>query len=536
MQSTSAQSVSEIYVNTMPTLAETTHNYYSTPSFKHQKLRTAAYARVSSETEMQDNSLENQIIYYTNHIRSNPKYHFVGVYSDRGKTGTKIESRIGFKRLIRDALNGNIDLILCKSISRFARNVVDTVETVRLLKDNGIRIIFEKENIDSADLKSEVLLVLIGAVAQEESRNTSENITWANTKRYEQGEVKFSRILGYTKDQSQEWIVVEEEAKVVREAFQEYLKGSSIAQISKSFICKGYKKKDGKTDWNPQVIMYLLSNERYVGDAHSQKTYTEDYLSHKAVVNKGERQMYIIENHHEPIVDRKTFEKVQELLSKKNRKEKVTKEKKNYPLSKRVVCGNCGANYQRFYCREIATWRCGNQVKSNLLCNVKGIKEEEVIKAVVKIFNKKYFRGRKSDVSTIITRMIKDIRNSVDAREFQQKQFRLELERALLEENTAIIKNKVKDLESLKDKRIAIEDKIKESEKWWNLFDEDDDYRNSAIELLESMDSLDIKILKEKVNDINFLRAWVIRVKVLSPTLFSVIWLNGEETEIELKK
>ena len=132
--------------------------------------------------------------------------------------------------------------------------------------------------------------------------------------------------------------------------------------------------------------------------------------------------------------------------------------------------------------------------------------------------------------------MIKDIRNSVDAREFQQKQYRLELERALLEENKAIIKNNGKDLESLKDKRVVIEDKIKESEAWWNLFDEDDDYRNSAIELLENMDSLDIKVLKEKVNNINFLRAWVVRVKILSPILFSVTWLNGEETEIELKK
>lgn len=536
MQSTSVQRVSEIYVNTMPTLAETTHNYYSTLSLKPQKLRTAAYARVSSETEMQDNSLENQIIYYTNHIRSNPKYHFAGVYSDRGKTGTKIESRVGFKRLIRDCLNGNIDLILCKSISRFARNVVDTVETVRLLKDNGVRIIFEKENIDTADLKSEVLLVLIGAVAQEESRNTSENITWANTKRYEQGEVKFSRILGYAKDKNQDWIVLEEEAKVVREAFKEYLNGSSFAQISKSFIRKGYKKKDGKTDWNPQGIMYLLSNERYVGDAHSQKTYTIDYLSHKAAVNKGDREMYIIENHHEPIVDRETFEKVQELLLKNSKKGKTVKEKKKYPLSKRIVCGNCGANFQRFYCRGIATWRCGSQGKSNLLCNMKGVKEDEILKAMVKIFNNKYLRGRKNDVSTIITNMIKDIRNSVDAREFQQKQYRLELERALLEENKAIIKNNGKDLESLKDKRVVIEDKIKESEAWWNLFDEDDDYRNSVVELLESMDSLDIKVLKEKVNDINFLRAWVVRVKVLSPILFSVTWLNGEETEIELKK
>lgn len=166
----------------------------------------------------------------------------------------------------------------------------------------------------------------------------------------------------------------------------------------------------------------------------------------------------------------------------------------------------------------------------------KGVKEDEILKAMVKIFNKKYLRGRKNDVSTIITNMIKDIRNSVDAREFQQKQYRLELERALLEENKAIIKNNGKDLESLKDKRVVIEDKIKESEAWWNLFDEDDDYRNSAIELLENMDSLDIKVLKEKVNDINFLRAWVVRVKILSPILFSVTWLNGEETEIELKK
>ena len=194
---------------------------------KPQKIRTAAYARVSSETEMQDNSLENQIIYFTNHIRSNPKYHFIGVYSDKGKTGTKMDSRPGFMKLIRYALDGKVDLIYCKSISRFARNVVDTVETVRKLKAAGVRVIFEREGIDTGDIQSEFLLVTLSALAEEESRGISENLNWSYAKRFEKGEPVFMRILGYTKDKDKAWIIVEEEAEIVREAFNEYLNGLS---------------------------------------------------------------------------------------------------------------------------------------------------------------------------------------------------------------------------------------------------------------------------------------------------------------------
>ena len=246
MHSSLFERTSESYSNKIPTLAgitnlSTSPGEYGVLALEPQRLKTAAYARVSTESEMQGNSLENQIIYYTNYIRSKPEYQFVGVYSDRGKTGTRLESRPGFKKLIRDALDGKIDLILCKSISRFARNVVDTVETVRKLKDNGIRVIFEQERIDTADIQSETLLVLIGAVAQEESRSISKNVIWANSRRFEKGEVKFTRMLGYTKNKNGEWTIVEEEAKIVREAFNEYLNGNSPSQIAKMFILRAIK-------------------------------------------------------------------------------------------------------------------------------------------------------------------------------------------------------------------------------------------------------------------------------------------------------
>lgn len=543
MHSSLFERTSESYSNKIPTLAgitnlSTSPGEYGVLALEPQRLKTAAYARVSTESEMQGNSLENQIIYYTNYIRSKPEYQFVGVYSDRGKTGTRLESRPGFKKLIRDALDGKIELILCKSISRFARNVVDTVETVRKLKDNGIRVIFEQERIDTADIQSETLLVLIGAVAQEESRSISKNVIWANSRRFEKGEVKFTRMLGYTKNKNGEWTIVEEEAKIVREAFNEYLNGNSPSQIAKMFILKGYKKANGRKDWSAIAVRDILRNERYTGDAYCQKTYTKDYLSHKRVINNGERNKYLIKNHHEPIIDHSTFNRVQEMFTKNMKKViNIPSQRKTYPLSKRIECGNCGANFQRFICRGKVTWRCGNQGKSNLLCQMKGIKEEAILEALSAAFYKKYKLGTKDKDTDLIFKMIRDIKSSISTREFQQKQLRLELERALIEENKAIINPQGEDLNILKGRRIDIENRILQNELWWNLFDEDDEYRNSALEFLENMKSLDYlnKDFKKKIKNIIFFRAWVVRIKVLSPILISITWLNGEETKAKLK-
>lgn len=523
----------------MPTLVGKTDSnigYYEsgTLALKPKRLKTAAYARVSTGSDMQENSLENQIIHYTNYIRSNPEYQFAGIYSDRGKTGTKTASRTGFKKLVRDALDGKIDLILCKSISRFARNVVDTIDTIRLLKENGVRVIFEREGIDTEDMKSEFILTILAALAEEESRSISENISWSLSKRFESGEPIFSRILGYTKIKDNAWIIVEEEAKIVREAYSKFLKGYSTTEIARLFIQKGYKKANGRIDWSSQAIKGILKNERYVGDAMCQKTYTKDYLSHKAVINDGDKTKYLIRNHHEPIIDRFTYDRVQDIIS-KNTKKVEGKKRKTYPLSGRLICGECGGNFQRYVCREVVTWRCGNSNKSKLLCRMGGIKEKEILDALTLGFNKRYKLYRNKLGKELIIRLINEIRSSVSTREFQQNQLRLELGKALLKENTAILNGNEEEIKTLTAERITVENKIAEQEIWWEIFDKDDEYRKEALSVLETMKQMEWKIkeLKDYIKDIKFLRAWVVRIKILSPFLFSITWLTGEETEIK---
>jgi DNA invertase Pin-like site-specific DNA recombinase len=497
-----------------------------------KKLKVASYCRVSTAEEMQLNSLENQIIHYTNYIRSNNAWNFAGIFSDRGKSGTGTRSRAGFNKMMRYALDGKINTILCKSISRFSRNVVDSLNAIRLLNQKGVKVIFEKESLDTGNVQSDFILTMLSALAQEESRNTSENITWGIIKRFEMGEPIFTRMIGYKKVDGKPWVIVEEEAKIVKEAFEACLNGDSPSQIAKKFIGKEYKKANGRTDWSAIAVRDILKNERYVGDALCQKTYTKDYLSHQAEINEGEKNQYLIQNHHQPIVDRETFYKAQQILLRNSKKiEKGSK--KTYPLSGRLVCAECGGNLQRFISRGKVTWRCGNHTKSNLLCKMRGIREEDILKALVKAFEKRYRIDELGEGKRQIIRLIREVRGAETNIESQQNRLRLELKKILLEETEATIK--LEDTTDITQRRIAIENKIAKSETWWATFDEDDVYRKKAIEKLEVIKNKarPMSELRKKINNIEFVRAWVTSIKAVSPYLFSIAWLDGNETEIE---
>lgn len=516
-------------------------------AIKPKILKVAAYCRVSTLSDMQEDSLENQAIHYTRHIRSNTDWYFTGIYSDRGKTGTKIDSRSGFKRLIRHALQGKVDLILCKSISRFARNVVDTLNMIRILKENNVQVIFEKENIDTNTMQSEFIVTLLAAVAQEESRSSSENLNWSNAKRFEQGEPTFTRMLGYKKDDKRAWIVVRDEAETVKEAFDLYARGISPTQISRLFISEGYKKANGRDDWSGTSIRDILKNERYTGDALCQKTYTQDYLTHKSIRNDGIKSQYLVKNHHEAIIDMDTFDKTQDILLRRSRIGGSGK-KKSYPLSGRLICGECGSNLQHFKCRGVVTWRCGFSVKSKALCTMTGIKEDKLKEAMVKAF---YQRYKLSDSLSHrfgklpIKEMMKDLKNAQVSGDIEYNKLRLDLERVLFEENMVILKGEDsegnKNAELLKIRRQKIEAEIKEKEKWWDILENDNGYRASALEKLEilSRRSMALSGLKKHLeNDkcIEFLRAWVVRIKALSPILFSITWISGDNTYVEISE
>ena len=277
------------------------------------KKNVAAYCRVSTDQEEQLSSYENQVRYYTEMISRNPEYEIVDVYADEGISGTNTKNRDNFNRMIADCREGKIDIIITKSISRFARNTLDCLNYVRELKDLGIGIVFEKENINTLDAKGEVLLTILSSLAQDESRSISENSTWGIRRRFEQGKHKMStkRFLGYDTDEDGHLIVNRQQAKVVVRLYEEFLTGKTVDCIARIFKTERIKNWDGKYNRQASTLDSILRNEKYMGDTILQKSYTADFLSKRRVLNDGELPKYHIKGDHEPIIDVETWETVQ---------------------------------------------------------------------------------------------------------------------------------------------------------------------------------------------------------------------------------
>ena len=338
------------------------------------KKRICAYARVSTGSELQGESLENQITYYENLIKSNPEYEFVEVFADRGITGTT-DSRPEFQRMIELARAGKIDLIITKSISRFARNTAIMLETVRELKELNVEVRFEKENINTLSGDGELMLTILSSFAEEESKNISQNTKWAFRKKFQRGELVLNTklFLGYDKDEFGELVVNREEARIVRRIFSDYLAGKGVFTIAKELNDEGIPTiKGGK--WQESTILQILKNEKYKGDAHLQKYYTPDYLMHRTFKNNGEVDSYYIEGNHPPIVSNEMWEKVQEELVKRaeekgNVEGDRDKYTNRYPLTGMLFCSKCGFPLRRrtwnskLKCRKIV-WQCSNYIRN----------------------------------------------------------------------------------------------------------------------------------------------------------------------------
>jgi len=340
-----------------------------------EKLRVAAYVRVSTENEMQMMSLKAQTAYYTYAILKNPKYEFVGIYADEGITGTSTKNRTEFNRMIEDCKAGKIDLIITKSISRFSRNVVDTLKYLQLLSslENPTVVKFERENILSSNKDSSFMISLISAVSQEESRNIGTSIAWAKRSMAQRGVVRPGVAgYGFRIGKDHKWTIVEEEAEIVRRIYQEFLGGKIYTDISKSLIDEGVPCGRGSKAWGYSIVGRILTREEYRGNYLFQKVYRGDDVESKRVTNKGEKPQYLIENHHPAIIDNETWEAVQAEIAK--RKDiRLSKKKVAYPeglgknmsLNKKFYCGECGnllgfirhrikKNTNRFY----YLWRC----------------------------------------------------------------------------------------------------------------------------------------------------------------------------------
>lgn len=344
-----------------------------------RRLKVAAYCRVSTEEEEQESSYNIQIAYYTELIQNNLEWIFAGIYADEGITGTSTKKRDDFNRLIQDCMAGRIDLVITKSISRFARNTLDCLKYVRLLKERDIAVYFEKENLNTMDETSEMVLTILSSLAQEESRSISTNVHWGIAKRYEKGEVRVNtnRFLGFTRNESHEIVVDIEEAITVRRIFRYYFEGNSVGMIKKRMEAEGFLTGAGKTQWWANSIDRMLDNEKYMGDALLQKTYTVDYLTKKRVKNNGQLNQYYVNDCLDVIIPPKIYYKIQEMkaekraLGNRSSKEQILpkgRRKSRYVLSDLMVCAECGHYYRRVpwmnrYGEKRYVWRCINRLE-----------------------------------------------------------------------------------------------------------------------------------------------------------------------------
>lgn len=304
------------------TIPPTINKFTAKPMDSKKRRRVAGYARVSTDHEDQQTSYEAQVDYYTTYIQGREDWEFAGLYSDEGISATNTKHRAGFNQMIADALAGKIDLIITKSVSRFARNTVDSLSTIRKLKEHNIECYFEKENIWTFDSKGELLLTIMSSLAQEESRSISENVTWGQRKRMADGKVSFaySRFMGLDKDKETGKIVVNpEQAEVVKLIFRLFLEGLTPHAIAVELTSRGIKTPGGKDVWNQQTVRRMLSNEKYKGDALLQKEFTVDFLQKKMKKNEGEVPQYYVEGNHEAIISPAVFDMVQAELAKRKK-------------------------------------------------------------------------------------------------------------------------------------------------------------------------------------------------------------------------
>lgn len=320
------------------------------------KLRVAAYCRVSTEYEEQNSSYQTQVSHYTNYILNHDGWDLVKVYADDGISGTNTKKREQFNQMIEDCMAGKIDLIITKSISRFARNTLDCLHYIRQLKEKNIAVYFEKENIKTTDAKGEVLLTIMASLAQQESQSLSQNVKLGLQYRYQQGKVMVNHnwFLGYTKDEDGHLIVDPEQAKIVKRIYYEYLEGYSCKQIARRLTADGIPNGAGNTKWGDSNIASILKNEKYIGDALLQKSYTIDFLTKKRIRNQGIMPQYYIKDDHEAIIPKELFRRVQEERKRRRAGIKVPCGKTRHfnntsCFSQKVFCGDCGDIYQRIF-------------------------------------------------------------------------------------------------------------------------------------------------------------------------------------------
>ncbi len=547
-------------------------------------LRVAAYIRVSSEHESQEDSYALQERYFTGLLAQNPSWVSAGIYSDYGISATSDRHRVGFQRLLRHCKEGKLDRIIVKSISRFARNTVDFLEAMNRLKECGVTILFEKEALDSADELSEFVLTTLAAIAQEESRAISSNIRWGQQVRFPRGDTANFAIYGYRFAEGDDALettasgyrrrrvaVVAEEAPVVRRIFAEAASGAQPRDIARGLnrdnvpappprrIKTRRLKEELDEGWTGARIGQMIRNERYCGDAIAQKTYTEDYLSHKAKVNRGERPQYYIKNHHPAIVGRTLYEEAQ------SKGKGGGRTPNRYPLSGQLLCPHCGRVFNVRNTGHNAIWFCPSTARNNgkVICRNDPLYEEQVVNAVKKGLWERFSRSFVADIRARLEHLQGSDYNESDRAMMQRRAQILFLERSNaerkkklaqarlgtqqvradvfgdgLEEAEALAKELAacdKRLAAIAEKEAALSAEAEHKERYWKMLEENYKWRADAIQWMKTLpdgrDGIDAFI---EGLTAAYVKAFILSITVHNAKRFTIRWFDDVSSDVEL--
>lgn len=518
---------------------------------QHRQIRVAAYCRVSTEMEEQQNSYQVQIDYYTDLINKKKEWTLAGIFADEGISGTQTKKRTEFNRMIRMCRRKKIDLVITKSISRFARNTVDCLEYIRQLKDLGIGVIFEKENINTLTMTSEFMIALYGSFAQAESESISKNVSLGVQMAFREGKtrIQYLNLLGYKKGADNKPEIISDEAETVKLIFKLFLDGYSTQKIADALVVKGKLTATGNLAWNSGMVRKILHNEKYVGDVLLQKTYTVDCITHKKAVNHGERTMYLVSDHHEPIVDRITYNLVQQELARRKSKRKVTssgvseqgKYSSKYALTELLVCGECGTPYRRVVWTQTGVkrpvWRCVSRLEhgSKYCKNSPTIHEEPLHRAIVKAINEFYDCG--DDVAGILKSNVESALSGLEQNEIRIIQNRLNDIDAARNDLIGLITNGVCDEDKLDSEFAKLYDEEKRLNEKLHLLLEQNNMENITQSKIKNIFSeIESEKLELKEFDDILIRKLIECVKVISKTELLIIFKGGYEVSAEIEK
>ena len=520
----------------------------------YRQKRVAAYCRVSTDSEEQANSYQVQIDYYTDLINSNPDWTMAGIYADEGISGTQTKNRKEFNRMIRKCKQKKIDLVLCKSISRFARNTVHCLEYIRELRQLGIGVIFEKENIDTLHMNSEFIISLYGLFAQAESESISKNVSWGIEKSFREGKVKYvmGQTLGYRMGDDGKPYIIEEEAEIVRRIYRMFLDGLSMDRIAAVLQAEGdVARRNGRTTWNRSNVNYILRNEKYAGDAILQKTVTIDCITHKSVKNNGEKPKYILHDCHPAIIDRDTYNRtLQEFERRANIRKRSDKAltaqgryASKYALSDILICGECNTSYRRVvwnsHGKKLPVWRCISRLDyGKKYCkHSPSINEEYLKKAIVYAMNEVYNQNAgfmQCMTNSITTVMSDEDRNNAERFRIEKRLAEIETARdeliSLVTSGSVAEDSLDKDFENLNNEEKYLKTQLEAITVQQVKRDE---VRYSIMSAFEELHELGEDMTR--YNDVS-VRKTIDCIRVLSKTEIQIIFKGGFEMNVPVEK